>query len=131
MALPLDLPLPLIVPITLGLYALAFIAGGIYYLEQRVARIRDQFPRRALLATLTGSAALGIGLLAAISTAGHVLTGAAQFQLAALVATSAGAVFWIHRISVDLTPLGRARDGAMAFVCASLAALTRWWIALV
>jgi len=128
--LPPELPIPLIATLALALYALAFIAGGIYYLEQRVARIRDQFPKHAPIARLTGGVALGIGLLAAVALAGHLITGAGQFRLGALVATGAGAVFWIHRCSVDTTPLSRIRDGAMVFVCVALVALTRWWLAL-
>ena len=57
----------MIVPAMLGVYALAFIAGGIYYLEQRAARMRDLFPKYGPLAQLIGWTALGIGLLAAIS----------------------------------------------------------------
>ena len=31
----------LLVPWLVGVYAVAFISGGVYYLEQRVARIRE------------------------------------------------------------------------------------------
>jgi len=124
----LGVPLAALIPGLLGLYALAFIAGGIYYLEQRVARIRDQFPRQGLLATLTGYAALGIGILTAISVGGYYLGRSAEFRMAALVATVAGVGFWVYHVYVDLTPISRIRDGALAFICATLAILAAWWI---
>jgi hypothetical protein len=112
----------------LGIYALAFIAGGIYYLEQRVARIRDQFPKRAILARMVGYAALLIGLLAAVSVAGHLITGRDSFRLGALVAAVAGIAFWVHHLHIDLTSGERTRDVLLSLVCIGLAAATRWWI---
>jgi len=91
----------------LALYALTYFAGGIYYLEQRVARVRDQFPRRALLARLTGYTALCIGTLAATSAAGQVLSDNPAYRLGGLVAALAGMTFWVYRIYVDLTPARR------------------------
>ena len=41
-----DVSASIVLPIMLSIYALAFLAGGIYYLEQQVARIRDLFPRQ-------------------------------------------------------------------------------------
>jgi hypothetical protein len=120
--------LTIVVPAMLGLYALAFIAGGIYYLEQRVARIRDQFPKQGPLAKLTGYAALGIGILTAISIGGHFLNKSPDYRMGALVATVAGVGFWIYHVYVDLTPISRVRDGILVFICATLAILTVWWI---
>lgn len=121
----------IIFPITLGLYALAFIAGGVYYLEQRVSRIRDQFPRQGPLAFLTGIAALGIGLLMALAI-GPFFVGAGfanlDFRMAALVAAMAGVGFWVYRIYIDHTPLGRVRDAAMAFVCTAVVFVAIWWV---
>jgi hypothetical protein len=112
----------------LGFYALAFIAGGIYYLEQQVARIRDQFPERGVLARLLGYTALGIGILAALSVGGHFLGRGPEFGLGALVATMSGVAFWVVRMHGDPTILSRVRDGLLAFVCAMLAVLTVWWL---
>jgi hypothetical protein len=124
-------PLSILVSGILGLYALAFTAGGIYHLEQRVARIRDQFPKQGPLAALTGYAALGIGLLAALSVGGHFVDQGADFHLGALVATVAGVGFWVYRVHIDLTPLSRIRDGALASICAAIAVLTAWWIKVI
>jgi hypothetical protein len=123
-----DLDLWALVPGALGLYALVFVAGGLYYLEQRVSRIRDQFPRRGLLALLTGNAALAIGLLMAISVAGYVSGLTAEGRLGALVAAAAGVGFWVYRVSFDLILLNRIRDGVLALVCAAIAVITIWWI---
>jgi len=112
----------------LGVYALAFLSGGIYYLEQRVERIRDQFPGRELLARLTGYASLGIGILAFVSIGGCFLSRDPDFRIGALVATMAGTGFWIYRIHFDLTLLSRMRDGVLAFVCAVLSVLISWWV---
>ena len=119
--------LPL-VPVLLSIYALSFIAGGIYYLEQRVARIRDQFPQQARLAKLTGYAALGIGLLSALGTGGHWLDLGPEFRTAMLVASTSGMAFWIYHIHIDRTPASRIRDALLAVVCGALALLTGWWI---
>ena len=112
----------------LGLYALAFLSGGIYYLEQRVSRIRDQFPKRGPLAALTGVAALGIGVLSAISIGGHLLRSGPDFRLGALVSTVAGAGFWVFHIHVDWSLASRLRDATLALICGMLAFLTGWWI---
>jgi hypothetical protein len=122
------LPTAVLIPGVLGVYALAFLAGGIHYLEQRVARIRDQFPRRALLARLTGLAALGIGLLASISIGGYVLDRAPEYRLGALAATVAGVGFWVYRMHFDLSSANRVRNGLLALVCVALSVLTRLWI---
>jgi hypothetical protein len=124
----LQLDLRVLVPWVLGLYSLAFIAGGLYYLEQRVARIRDQFPRRGLLASLTGHAALAIGILMALSVASHFYSITPEARLGALVAATAGVGFWIYRVSFDLTPMNRIRDGVLVLVCAAIAVITMWWI---
>ena len=116
-----------LIPGMLGLYALAFIAGGIYYLEQRVARIRDQFPRQGPLAFLTGVAALGIGVLAALSIGGYLLRGDPDFRLGALASTLAGVAFWIFHIYVDWSLTSFLRDILLAVICAVLALLTGWW----
>ena len=122
------LPAWLLIPGVLGTYALAFIAGGIYYLEQQVSRIRDQFPRQGLLAALTGYAALGIGLLMALSVGGSFSALIPDFDMGALVASVAGVGFWVYHLYIDRTPLSRVRDGALAFICAALVALTAWWV---
>lgn len=122
------LPTTVLVPGVLGIYALAFLAGGIHYLEQRVARIHDQLPKRTLLARLTGLAALGIGVLASISIGGYVLSHAPEYRLGALVATVAGVAFWVYRMHFDLTSANRVRSGLLAFVCVALSVLTRLWI---
>ncbi len=119
--------LPL-VPWTVIVYALTFVAGGIYSLEQRVARVRDQFPGRALSAQLSGVAALAIGFLAAVSIGAHLIRPDGDYHLGALVAVGAGVAFWIHRLSTDLTAVHRIRDALLAVVCASMAALVAWWI---
>ena len=124
-----DLAIPIIVPAMLGFYALAFIAGGIYYLEQQVARIRDQFPERSVLARLTGYAALGIGILAALSVGGHFLGRGPEFGLGTLAATMSGVAFWVVRMHGDPTTLSRVRDGLLALICAMLVVLTGWWVA--
>ena len=118
----------MLVPSLLGIYALAFIAGGIHYLEQRVARIRDQFPRRGPLATLIGYAALGIGLLEALAIGGHFLGKGAQFKLAALVATASGVGFWITRIHLAMTTTSHIRATLLTLLCLGLTVLTAWWI---
>jgi hypothetical protein len=112
----------------LGFYALAFVAGGIYYLEQQVARIRDQFPERGVLARLSGYAALGIGILAALSVGGHFMGRGPEFALGALCATMSGVAFWVVRMHGDLTILSRVRDGLLALICATLVVLTAWWV---
>ena len=122
------IPLSALVPTVLGLYALAFIAGGIYCLEQRVARTRDQFPKRVVLTRLTGYAALAIGALAAISLGGHFVYPTHEFHLGALVAAAAGIAFWIYHVLADLTLAERVRDGLLVVVCIALAILTIWWI---
>ena len=116
------------IPGLLGIYALTFIAGGIYYLEQRVSRIRDQFPQRGLLAMLTGWTALGIGFLMSIAIATHFAAPGPDSRLGALVATVAGVGFWVYRIHIDQTPLARIRDAALTFICTALAALAIWWV---
>ncbi len=123
-----EIPAPVLMPGVLGLYALAFVAGGVYYLEQRVGRIRDHFPRRAPLAVITGYAALGIGLLTAISLGGHLAHLGREFAVGLVVATLAGVDFWVFHLHLGFTPLDRVRDGAMAFVCAGVALLTAWWV---
>ena len=120
----------MLVPALLGVYALAFIAGGVYYLEQRVARIRDQFPERGPMARLIGYAALSIGLLAALAIGGHVLNKGTQFRLAALVATASGVGFWVTRMHVEITAASRIRAGLLAIICLVLTVLTAWWVGL-
>ena len=126
-ALP-DLPASIVLPFMLSIYALAFLAGGIYYLEQQVTRIRDLFPSKGPLARLVGYASLGIGLLAALAVGGHFLSGSPVFYRAALLATVSGVAFWVIRIYVDPTPGARIRDAIMALPCALLVLLTAWWI---
>ncbi|MBN1936906.1 MAG: hypothetical protein JW934_19755 [Anaerolineae bacterium] len=128
MTLTGSLLLTLLVPGILSLYALAFTAGGIYYLEQRVSRIRDQFPRRTSLSLLTGIAALCIGLLMALAVAGHFWIGGIDFRMAALVAVVAGVGFWVYHIYFDQTPLSCIRDSALAFICLALVAVAAWWV---
>ncbi len=123
-----QVPASVLVPGMLGLYALAFIAGGVYYLEQRVGRIRDHFPHRAPLAVITGYAALGIGILAAISLGGYLAHLGHDFALGAMVAALAGVGFWICHLHLGFTPLDRVRDGALAFICAGIVVLTAWWL---
>jgi len=126
------LPAAAIVPAMLGVYALAFVAGGIYYLEQQAARLRDLFPRYGPLATLIGWTAMGIGLLAAISIGGLLwLQGSAHqeahFGYGALVSTAAGFSFWVIRIYLDPTRASRIRNALLALLCALLTVLTAWW----
>jgi hypothetical protein len=124
----LGVPLSVLAPSALALYALAFIAGGIYYLEQRVARIRDQFPKRGPIARLTGWAALAIGLLAALSVGGHLVLSSGDYRLGALVAAVAGVAFWVHHLYLDLITLERIRDALLALICVALAALIYTWV---
>jgi len=124
----LGLPVSLVTISALGVYALAFIAGGIYYLEQRVSRIRDQFPKRGPLARLVGYAALAIGLLAIVSVVGHLIAGGSHFRLGALVAVVAGVAFWVHHLYIDLTIGERIRDVLLSLLCIGLAVLTFWWV---
>jgi hypothetical protein len=119
--------LPL-VPWALAAYALSFVAGGIYYLEQRVQHIRDHFPNRAMLARLTGYAALFIGLLAAISVAAHLVRPDGDHHLAALVAAGAGVPFWVSRLYAEPTVVRRLRDSLLALICLSFAGLVAWWV---
>lgn len=123
----LDRVLPF-VPWVVVVYALTFIAGGIYALEQRVGRVRTRLPSRALLARLTGYAALGIGFLAGVSIGAHLIHPNEDYQLAALVAMSAGVGFWVSRLSAELTAAHRIRDALLALVCVFAAALTAYWI---
>lgn len=123
----LGLPTGILAPLSLGIYALAFIAGGIYYLEQRVARIRDQFPKRTALARLTGITALLIGLLATVSIAGHFLWGPGSIA-GAVVAVGAGIAFAVYHLYIDLTMRERIRDILLALVCLSLMALVIDWV---
>jgi hypothetical protein len=118
---------PLLVPVLLGVYALAFIAGGIHFLEQRVVRIRDQFPSYGPIARLIAYAALAIGLLAAIAVSGHYVNKGAQFRWAALVAVAAGVGFWIVRLHTEMTLGSRIRDVLLAILCLALTLLTGWW----
>lgn len=120
--------LALLFPGLFSLYALAFVSGGIYYLEQRVSRIRDQFPQQTLLAFFTGLAALGIGLLMAAAVANHFIHPGIDSRMAALVATVAGVGFWVYCIYTDQTPLSRVRDGALAFICSAMVVLAVWWV---
>jgi hypothetical protein len=123
-----DLPVSIVLPVMLGVYALAFLAGGIYYLEQQVARIRDLFPSRGPIAHLVGYTSLGIGFLAASAVTGYLLSASPAFYLAALLATASGVAFWVIRIHIDPTPGARIRDALLALICALLALLTAWWI---
>lgn len=118
----------MLVPALLGIYALAFVAGGVYILEQRVARIHDQFPRYGPITRLTGYAALSIGLLAALAVGGHVLNRGAQYQLAAWTATASGVGFWVTRIHIEMTAAGRIRAALLAILCLALTVLTAWWV---
>jgi hypothetical protein len=122
------MPLTTLVPGALSLYALAFIAGGVYYLEQRVSRIRDQFPERAIFARFTGYGALAIGLLAAVSMGGRLLYPSSVFHLGALVASAAGIAFWVHHLHIDLSALERVRDGLLALACIALTMSVYRWI---
>jgi hypothetical protein len=120
----------MLMPALLGIYALAFIAGGIYYLEQRVARIRDQFPGRGPMARLIGYAALSIGFLAAFSVGGLLLHPGMQSRWAAQVATASGVGFWVIRVHVEMTRASRVRAGLLAILCLAFTALTGWWIGM-
>jgi hypothetical protein len=111
----------------LGIYALAFIAGGIYYLEQQAARLRDLFPRVGPLVVLVGWTTLGIGLLAALSIGGLLLGQGPRFAYGALVSTASGISFWVIRIHIDPTRANRLRNGLLALLCALLTLLTAWW----
>jgi hypothetical protein len=121
------LPTAMIVPAMLVVYALAFIAGGIYYLEQQAARLRDLFPKVGPLVALTGWTTLGIGLLAALSIGGLLLGHGPRFAYGALVSTAAGISFWVIRIHIDPTRASRLRDGLLALLCALLTVLAAWW----
>jgi hypothetical protein len=125
-----ELPAKLVpfVPWTLAVYALCFVAGGIYYLEQRVRHIRDQFPRRALVARLTGYAALFIGLLAAVSVASYLVRPGSSHHLGALVAAGAGVAFWVSRLYAEPTIVHRLRDSLFALICLSFTGLVAWWV---
>jgi len=127
----LGIPLVKLVPSALSLYALAFIAGGVYYLEQRVARIHDQFPERTLLARLTGLGALAIGVLAALSVGGHLLYPTGVFHLGALVAAATGIAFGVHHLHIDLTAFERARDGLLVLACIALTLSVCRWIQII
>jgi hypothetical protein len=117
-----------VIPWILGLYGIAFLSGGVYYMEQRVARIRDQFPRHAPLARLHGALALSIGVLALVSAVGYLASGQSESRLGALVAVVAGVGFWLHRLRTALTLGSQIRAGLFAAVCAVLAALTAHWM---
>jgi hypothetical protein len=122
------LPTAAIVPAMLAVYALAFIAGGIYYLEQQTARLRDLFPKIGPMVTLIGWTALGIGLLAMISIGGMLLGQGPRFGYGALLSTASGFSFWVIRIHVDPTRASRLRNSLLALLCALLTVLTAWWI---
>ena len=122
------LPTDMIVPALLAVYALAFIAGGIYFLEQQAASLRDLFPSYGPLAALIGWTALGIGLLGALSVGGQILGQGPRFGYSALVSTASGISFWLIRIYLDPTRASRVRDGLLAFLCALLTVLTAWWM---
>ena len=117
-----------LVPWAVGLYGIAFLSGGVYYLEQRVARIRDQMPDRAALARIYGLLALLIGLLALASAAGYLVLRQSEARLAALVAIVAGVGFWLHRLRTALTIGSRVRAGSFAVLCALLAGLGATWL---
>jgi hypothetical protein len=125
-----ELPAKLIpfVPWALAAYALCFVAGGIYYLEQRVRHIRDQFPGRAIVARLTGYAALFIGLLAAVSVTSYLVRPGSSHYLGALVAAGAGVAFWVSRLYAEPTIVQRLRDSLFALVCLSFTGLVAWWV---
>ncbi len=123
----LGIPTAILAPLSLGIYALAFIAGGIYYLEQRVARIRDQFPRRTTLARLTGITALLIGLLTTVSIVGYFVWSPGSIA-GAVAAVGAGIAFAVYHLYIDLTPRERLRDIVLALVCLALMFLVINWI---
>jgi hypothetical protein len=116
------------VPWTLAAYALCFVAGGIYYLEQRVRHIRDQFPSRTAIARITGYAALAIGLLAAVSVAGYIVRPHSDHYLGALVATGAGVAFWVSRLYAEPTVVHQLRDSLLALICLSFTGLVALWV---
>jgi hypothetical protein len=91
------------------------------------ARLRDLFPRYGPLAYLLGWVALGIGLLAALSLAGHLLGQGAQSVYGALVATGSGVAFWVIRIYVDPTRASRIRDALLVLLCTLITLLIAWW----
>jgi hypothetical protein len=113
-----------LLPWGLGAYAVAFLSGGVYYLEQRVARIGDQFPRRRALAVLYGCTALAIGVLASATVVLHFVSPDAGAQPGAVVAIVSGVAFWAHRLRTALTPGARLRAGVLAALCAALAVLS-------
>ena len=115
-------------PWVIALYGIAFLSGGVYYLEQRVTRIKDQLPERTPLARLYGALALIIGALALASAAGHLVFDQSEARLAALVAVVAGVGFWVHRLRMGLTLAERIRAGAFALVCTALAVAAAGWI---
>lgn len=116
------------VPWALAAYALCFVAGGVYYLDQRVRHIRDQFPSRTAIARLTGFAALAIGLLAAVSVAGYLVRPHGEHYLGAPVAAGAGVVFWVSRFYAAPTVAHRLRDGLLVLICLSFTGLVLLWI---
>lgn len=118
----------LLMPWLLSAYAVAFLSGAVYYLEQRVARIRDQFPRRTPLARLYGVSALAIGTLGAASVVGHLVLSNNSARLAALVAVGAGVAFWLHRLRTGLGIGERIRAAALALVCAVLVLIAVHWV---
>ena len=122
----LGIPFGILAPLGLGIYALAFIAGGIYYLEQRVARIRDQFPRRTALARVTGVTALLIGCLTVVSITGYFVWDPGSIA-GAIVAVGAGIAFAVCHLYIDLTPRERIRDIVLALVCLALMLLAINW----
>ena len=121
------LPTAMVVPAMLFVYALVFIAGGIYYLEQQAARLRDLFPKMGPLVGLTGWTTLGIGMLAALSLGGLLLGQGPRFAFGALVSTAAGISFWVIRLHIDPTRASRLRNGLLALLCTLLTVLTAWW----
>jgi hypothetical protein len=121
------LPTVIIVPAMLGIYALAYIAGGIYYLEQQASRLRDLFPSYGPLVSLIGWTALGIGLLTTLSIGGWFLNQAPRFGYGALVATASGISYWVIRIYADPTRARRIRNALLALLCVLLTVLTAWW----
>lgn len=124
----LGVSLDVLAPAFLALYALAFISGGIYYLEQRVARIRDLVPERRRVAWLVGYATLAIGLLAALAVGGILIAGGGEYRLGGLVAIAAGAAYWIFRIYLDLTAAEQVRDILLALICAVLTVIYGLWV---
>jgi hypothetical protein len=109
-------------------YGLGFVAGGFYYLEQRVSRIKDRFPEMELLSRLVGYTALAIGFLALISLAGHIASTQGKYRLGGLVAVSAGVAFWVHHLYVNWTVRERLRDIFLALCCLALTWLIYLWL---